>query len=146
MQSEEQGLDIQEITIKAGGKWYFGAAEMFRRPILNILAKNIDRDEKGNYCIKMGDDVNPIVVEDVPFLAKGIVENADHTLTLVFHDLQEMPLNKRMKLTLKGDVPYISFRWEADTRLSRGVYWKLSEWFEFSGVEIFIDPPEAKTD
>lgn len=45
------------------------------------------------------------------------------------------------KLTLKGDVPYIDFRWDADTRLSRGVYWKLSEYFEFKGEEIYIVPP-----
>ena len=144
MQSEGIKLDLKEITIRANGKWYFGEAEMFRRPILNILATNIDRDEEGKFFIKIGDDINPITVEDAPFLATGIMENEDHTFTLVFHDLQEMPLNKRMKLTLKDDVPYIDFRWKADTRLSRGVYWKLSDWFEFAGAEIFINPPEGK--
>lgn len=134
-------MDMQEITIKANGKWYFGEAEMFRRNILKILASNIHRDEQGNYFIKLGDDMNPIIVEDVPFLATGIIENADKTITLVFHDLQEMPLNEPIKLTIKNDVPYIGFRWQADTRLSRGVYWKLSEWFEFSGEEIIIQPP-----
>ncbi len=136
-------MDIQEITIRADGKWYFGGAEMFRRPILNILASNINRDGEGNYYIKMGVDVNPITVEDVPFLATGIIENEDQTFTLVFHDLQEMPLNKRMKLTLKDDIPYIDYKWVADTRLSRGLYWKLSDWFEFAGHEIYIDPPPS---
>ncbi len=134
-------MDIQEITIKANGKWYFGEAEMFRRPILNILASNINRDEEGNFYIKMGEDINPITVEDAPFLATGIMENEDRTFTLVFHDLQEMPLNRRMKVTLKEDIPYIDYKWTADTRLSRGLYWKLSDWFEFAGNEIYIDPP-----
>lgn len=134
-------MDIQEITIKANGKWYFGEAEMFRRPILNILASNINRDEEGNFYIKMGEDINPIIVEDAPFLATGIMENEDRTFTLVFHDLQEMPLNRRMKVTLKEDIPYIDYKWTADTRLSRGLYWKLSDWFEFAGNEIYIDPP-----
>ncbi|NLF44967.1 MAG: DUF1285 domain-containing protein [Syntrophomonadaceae bacterium] len=134
-------MDIQEITIKANGKWYFGEAEMFRRPILNILASNINRDEEGNFYIKMGEDINPIIVEDAPFLATGIMENEDRTFTLVFHDLQEMPLNRRMKVTLKEDIPYIDYKWTADTRLSRGLYWKLSDWFELAGNEIYIDPP-----
>ncbi len=134
-------MDIQEITIKANGKWYFGEAEMFRRPILNILASNINRDEEGNFYIKMGEDINPITVEDAPFLATGIMENEDRTFTLVFHDLQEMPLNRRMKVTLKEDIPYIDYKWTADTRLSRGLYWKLSDWFELAGNEIYIDPP-----
>ena len=139
-------MDIKEIIIRADGKWYFGEAEMFRRPILNILASNINRDEEGNYYIKMGEDVNPITVEDVPFLATGIMENEDQTFTLVFHDLQEMPLDKRIKLTLKDDIPYIDYRWDADTRLSRGLYWKLSDWFEFAGNDIYIDPPPGHND
>ena len=36
------------------GKWYYDTAEMFRRNILNILARNIERMEDGNYCIKIG--------------------------------------------------------------------------------------------
>lgn len=135
--------NIKDITIKANGKWYFGQAEMFRRNILNLLAANINKDEQGQYYIKIGDDINPIIVEDVPFLAAGIRENPDRTITLVFHDLQEMPLKWPLRLTLKGDVPYVDYKWPADTRLSRGVYWKLSEWFETRGEEIFIYPPGA---
>ena len=140
-------MELTEITIRKDGKWYFGQAEMFRRNILNILARNIERQDDGNYCIKMGEEVNPITVEDVPFLATGYWEEEDGKVKLVFHDLQEMALDNEFKLYLKGDVPYISFRWEADTRLSRGVYWKLSEFFDFRGDEVYIIPPRpAKFD
>lgn len=132
-------MEIQDITIKKDGKWYFGQAEMFRRNILNILARNLEREEDGSYCIRMGSEVNPIIVEDVPFLASGYQED-ETGIKLVFHDLQELPLDRELRLYLKGDVPYISFRWEADTRLSRGVYWKLSEFFDFRGEEIYIVP------
>ena len=132
---------VQDITIKKNGKWYFGQAEMFRRQILNVLACNLCQYPDGSYYIKMGDDENPVIVEDVPYLATGIMEN-ERPVKLAFHDLQEMVLDHELKLYLKGDVPYITFRWEADTRLSRGVYWKLSEYFEFRGEEIFIVPPQ----
>jgi hypothetical protein len=89
----------------------------------------------------MGQELNPLKVEDVPFLAKGYVEEDDGTIKLVFHDLQEMIIDHELKLYFKGDVPYISFRWEADTRLSRGVYWKLSNFFDFRGEEIYVVPP-----
>jgi len=131
---------IQDITIKANGKWYFGQAEMFRRQILNVLARNIERKEDGSYFIQMGDDQNPLIVEDVPYLAIGIMEN-ELPIKLRFHDLQEMILDHEIKLFLKEDVPYISFRWEADTRLSRGVYWKLSQYFDFRGEDVYIVPP-----
>lgn len=133
-------MEAQEIKIARDGKWYFGDAEMFRRNILQILAQNINRDENGNYCIVMGQEINSLIVEDVPFLATGIVEENGKPVKLVFHDLQELELAHEIKLYLRGDVPYISYRWQADTRLSRGVYWKLSEYFDFRGDEIYIVP------
>lgn len=136
-------MDLKDITIRADGKWYYGGAEMFRRNILNILAAHIEREEDGSYCIKLGDEINPITVEDVPFLATGYLET-DEGIKLRFHDLQEMLLDHELKLTLKGDVPYISYRWQADTRLSRGLYWKLSDYFDFRDEEIYIVPPDRK--
>jgi hypothetical protein len=130
-------MDNQPISIRKDGKWYFGEAEMFRRQILNVLAKNIIRNSEGEYAIQMGEEANPLIVEDVPFYATGIYEK-EGQIILVFHDLQEMVLDHEVKLYLRGDVPYISFRWEADTRLSRGIYWKLSEYFEFRDDEVWI--------
>lgn len=134
-------LPVQDITIKKNGKWYFGKAEMFRRQILNILAKNLHRKSDGSYFIQMGEEENPVIVEDVPYLATGIMEN-ERPLKLVFHDLQEMELDHELKLHLQGDVPYISYKYEADTRLSRGVYWKLSQYFDFRGDDVYIVPPQ----
>lgn len=133
-------MEAQPITIRKNGKWYFGQAEMFRRNILNILASHIKRDEKGNYYIEMGEERNPLIVEDVPFYANGITEE-DGKIKLVFHDLQEMLLDREMKIIFKGEVPYITFKWEGDTRLSRGVYWKLSDYFDFRGEDVYIVPP-----
>lgn len=132
---------VQDITIKENGKWYFGEAEMFRRPIVNVLAKNLNRNPDGSYFVQMENDENPVIVEDVPFWATGIVDK-ETPFKLIFHDLQEMVLDHELKLYFKDDVPYISFKWEADTRLSRGVYWKLSEYFDFRGEEVYIIPPK----
>jgi hypothetical protein len=138
-------MELTEITISKNGKWYFGKAEMFRRNIVNILAAHIEKQDDGSYCIKLGEDVNPITVEDVPFYASGYMEEGNQ-IKLVFHDLQEMVLDREHKIYFKGDVPYISYRWPADTRLSRGVYWKLSDYFDFRGEEIYIVPPAAGND
>lgn len=134
-------MEGKPITIRRNGKWYFGEAEMFRRNIVNILAVNIHRNEDGSYYIRMGEDINPLAVEDVPFYATGYVEQEDGSVKLVFYDLQEFVLDDEIKLTLKGDVPYISYKWENDTCLSRGVYWKLSDFFDFRGDDIYIVTP-----
>ncbi|NLP23671.1 MAG: DUF1285 domain-containing protein [Syntrophomonadaceae bacterium] len=117
---------------------------MFRRNIVNLLAVNIDKQEDGNYIIAMGNEVSGIDVEDVPFYATGIQETEKGGLKLIFHDLQEYELTEELRLYFKGDVPYISYRWPADTRLSRGIYWKLSDYFSFRGDEVYIVPPGSK--
>lgn len=134
---------MAEIRIRKDGKWYFGGNEMFRRNILNVLARNIEKMGDDSFLIKLGEDVNPLVVEDVPFYATGIVEDEEY-LKLVFFDLQELVLDYEQKLYFKGDVPYITYKWPGDTRLSRGVYWKLSDFFDFRGEEVYIVPPKMR--
>jgi hypothetical protein len=132
-------LEIQPIRIRKDNKWFLGEVEMFRRNILKILAAKIIRDEAGGYAIQMGEEINPITVEDEPFLAQGIYEENGKKI-LLFYDLQEMVLDHECKLYFKGDVPYITFRWPGDTRLSRGLYWALSDYFEFRGDEVYVAP------
>ena len=135
---------MNEIVIRRDGKWYYNNAEMFRRNIVNLLAVNIDKQEDGNYIIAMVNEVSGIDVEDVPFYESGIQETEKGGLKLIFHDLQEYELTEELRLYFKGDVPYISYRWPADTRLSRGIYWKLSDYFSFRGDEVYIVPPGSK--
>lgn len=132
---------VTEIRIGRNGKWYANGNEMFRLPIVNLFARHLERDENGGYYIHLREETFPVVVEDAPFYAIGIDESQED-LTLVFHDRQEMKITEPMKIHFAGDVPYITFRWEGDTRLSRGVYWKLSEYFEQRGDDIYIVPPK----
>lgn len=137
-------MDINEIRIRKDGKWYADhTVEMFRRNILNILASNIERDADGQYIIRMGTEEFPLAVDDVPFLANGIYDK-DGQLTLRFYDLQEIPLDHPLKLILKDDIPYITYRWPGDTKLSRGIYYRLSEYFQFVGDNVYIVPPGTR--
>ena len=130
---------INEIRIARNGKWYANGAEMFRLPIVNLFATHLERDENGGYYIHLGQETHPVVVEDSPFYVIGIDESKEK-LTLVFHDRQEMEITEPVKVYFDGDVPYISFKWEKDTKLSRGTYWKLSEKFEHRGDEVYLVP------
>lgn len=137
----KEAAAVNEIVIRKDGKWYYNSAEMFRRNIVNLLAVNIDKKDDGSYFIAMGGETADIDVEDVPFYAIGIQETEAGTFKLVFHDLQEYELNREQRLYFKGDVPYITYRWLGDTRLSRGIYWKLSDYFDFRENEVYIVPP-----
>lgn len=134
-------MEGKPISIRKNGRWYHGEAEMFRRNILNILARNIDRTANGQYCIRMGEEESPLYCEDVPFFAQGLTAE-ENKIKLVFYDLQEMYLVDETRVFFKGDVPYISYKWEADTKLSKGVYWKLFDLMDIRGDEVYLVPPE----
>lgn len=136
---------MNDIVIRKDGKWYYHQAEMFRRNIVHILATHLQRKEDGSYIIRMGEESSPIDIEDVPFYATGIQETEAGTLKLVFHDLQEYDLDQELRVYFKGEVPYISYRWTADTRLSRGIYWKLSNYFDCRGEDVYIVPPGCES-
>lgn len=148
---EEQNNSTQEendhlspervICIRKNGHWYFGEAEMFRRNILNMLAQGICKEEDGSYVIRLGEEESPIACEDAPFFAHGILVE-DGKIKLVFYDLQEMYLVDEMKVHFKGDIPYLTYKWEGDTKLSKGVYWKLFDFMDIRGDDVYLVPPE----
>lgn len=133
-------MEGRTISIRKNGRWYFGDVEMFRRQILNVLACGICKCEDGSWIIRLGEEESPIECEDVPFFAQGILEE-DGKIKLVFYDLQEMILDGEMKVHFKGDVPYITYKWEGDTKLSKGVYWKLFDFMDIRDDEVFLVPP-----
>lgn len=134
-------IEQTSITIDKDGIWYYEQAEMFRKDIVHILAVNIHRTEFGDYYIQMGKERRALHVEDAPFYAAGYEEQTDGSIKLIFHDLQEYVLGKKTKLHFKDGVPYISYKWENDTKLSRSVYWKLSDFFDVRGDDVFIVIP-----
>lgn len=131
---------LKEIRIKRDGKWYANDNEMFRKPILNIFATHLCRDEEGQFFIKLNDETFPVVVEDVPFLVVD-AHIKDGAIVLVFHDQQEMVVDHEIPVHFKGDVPYVSYRWEKDTRLDRSAFWMISNFLVEKNGQIYLVPP-----
>ncbi|NLB18407.1 MAG: DUF1285 domain-containing protein [Syntrophomonadaceae bacterium] len=137
-------MSIQEIRIKNDGKWYADDREMFRKPIVNLFATHLEKDEIGGYYIQLEKETYPVLVDDVPFTVvnAAIVDGA---IVFVFHDEQEIRLDTKTLLSFTGDTPYLSFRWENDTRLNRSVFWMISRYLEENGDQVFLVPPNWET-
>lgn len=135
-------LLITEIRIKRDGKWYANDAEMFRIPIVNLFARHLERDENGQFYIHLNDEIFPVVVEDTPFTAtKARVENG--CIVFTFHDGQEMVIDEEIPLVYKGDTPYLTFKWENDTRINRSAYWMIADYLVERGDQVFLVPPRV---
>lgn len=132
---------LKEIRIKKDGKWYANDAEMFRKPIVNLFAKHLERNVfTGEYFIELNQETFPVVVEDVPFTAvDAYIE--DGSIIFVFHDEQQMTIQEATEIMYKGDTPYITFKWLDDTKISRSAYWMVSDYLVERGDTVYLMPP-----
>lgn len=135
-------MTVNEIRIKRDGKWYADHAEMFRKPFLNLFATHLERDENNGYYIHLGEETFPVMVEDVPFLVTSAATREGNVI-LLLHDHQHMELDEETPIRLIEEVPYITFRWDWDTRLNRSAFWMISEFLVEKDDGLYIVPPSV---
>jgi len=133
-------VTVQEIRIKRDGKWYADDRLMFRKPIVKLFAMNLERDDEDRFYIHLNQETFPVVVEDVPFTATEAYID-EGAIVLVFYDEQETRLEDETPLHFRGDTPYLSFKWENDTRLSRSAFWMVSNYLVEKGGRVYLIPP-----
>lgn len=110
------------LRIARDGTWYVDGVEMTRLDIVSLLAAHLERQGEG-YVVRTGSGTIPVEVEDVPFVVAAIVP-AEGVLRARLVDGREVELPPG-PVYLVNDVPYCSLRWERDTRLGRGAWWRL---------------------
>ncbi len=138
-------MSVQEIRIKNDGKWYADDRLMFRKPIVKLFATNLERDNNDGFYIRLNQETFPVAVEDVPFLATDAYID-EGAIVLVFYDEQEMRVEEEIPLTFKEDTPYLSFKWENDTRLGRSAFWMVSNFLVERNNQVFLTPPGKLND
>jgi hypothetical protein len=133
-------MSVQEIRIKKDGKWYADDLLMFRKPIVKLFAMNLEKDEEDRFYIHLNQETFPVAVEDVPFTANEAYID-EGAIVLVFYDEQEMRVEEETPLEFKGDTPYLTFKWEDDTRLSRAAFWMVSNYLVEREDRVWLVPP-----
>lgn len=133
-------MSVQEIRIKNDGKWYADDRLMFRKAIVKLFATNLVRDENDQYFIKLNQETFLVVVEDVPFLATDAYVDGG-AIVFVLYDEQELRVEEEVPVVFIDDTPYLSFRWENDTRISRSAFWMVSNFLVERDNQVYLVPP-----
>lgn len=118
---------VRVLRIARDGTWYADETEMVRRDIVSLFAAHLERDAEG-YVVRLGSDSMRVEVEDVPFVVADIVP-AEGMLRARLVDGREVELPPG-PVYLVNDIPYCSLRWERDTRLGRGAWWRLLSYLD----------------
>jgi hypothetical protein len=118
-------FSVPELFIDKDGHWYADGVQIIRKEIIKLFASNLRKDDQHNYYIYWQEKSYPVKVEDVPFFAEFINEQAGR-LVIQLYDSRELSIIPK-SLILKNNIPYLSLFWERDTKLSHHSYWEISK-------------------
>lgn len=116
-------LHAPELFIDKDGQWYADSILMIRKEIINLFASHLKKDSQDRYGIDWQNQWYPVNVEDAPFFAQSLTEQAGQ-LIIQLYDGRKFPLPPG-NISLKGNIPYLSLFWQCDTKLSRPSYSEL---------------------
>lgn len=128
---------VRVLRIARDGTWYADETEMERRDIVSLFAAHLEREE-GGYVVRLGSDGMPVEVEDVPFVVAEIIP-AENGLRARLVDGREVELPPG-PVYLVRDVPYLTLRWERDTKLSRGAWWQMVSHLDAAAMAVRYGP------
>ncbi len=129
------------ITIDREGTWYYRGAEMFRKDILSLFFESLDKDEEGNYFVRMSGEKHYITVEDTPYVVKtvhkctGATEDNDDTIEILLTDGNTETLDISTLHIGQDNVLYCNVKKGTfDARFSRAAYYQIAEHIDYDEI------------
>lgn len=117
---------VSTLRIDREGAWYADNNPLIRTEIVRLFAQHLDRDEKGNFEVRLGRESLPVLVEDAPFVITGVLPG-DVSIIVLLADGREFELPDG-PVRLFDSVPYVSLKWPHDTKISRQAWWQLGSY------------------
>ncbi|MFA6450263.1 MAG: DUF1285 domain-containing protein [bacterium] len=72
-----------DIRIDREGRWFANGKPIVHEKILSLFCQSIVR-EGDSYMIRIGEESNPVIVEDTPFCVRGLyLENTEEGVDLI---------------------------------------------------------------
>ena len=131
------------MAIKADGTWFYQGSPIGRKPLVQLFARVLRRDEDGRHYLVTPAEKVDVAVEDAPFLAVEMeVEGSGRDRQLTFRtnvdDVvrcgPDHPIRFVEEASSGGLKPYVRVRGRLEALLTRALYYDL--------VELAIAPHE----
>ena len=127
----DDGAPAYELRIDKEGKWFHEGVEIIREDIRDHFSRHLVLCEDGSYCVRIGNDECPVIVEDVPFVVVRATKEAGGGLTLVLNDGHKEPLIAGTIRFGPSNIPYCRVLNGMEARFSRPAYYQLAELIEY---------------
>ncbi len=132
--------DIQKpyvISISREGEWFYNDRKIIHPTVLRIFNDGLSRAEDGRYYLEVEGDIAEVVVEDAPFVVKGVMPAIDGGelcgFVVSLSDDTEDILNLDTLKINEKNVPYCLVKGERGgltAKFSSKAYYMLSDYIE----------------
>ncbi len=86
-------VESGKISFRRDGHWYSDDERIGNSRIALLFSRSIHRAPDGGYFLQVGDEREPITVEDTPYVVKSIEGDAQTGFTMVLNDDTREPLD-----------------------------------------------------
>ncbi len=121
------------------GNWYQDGLPILHKRTYLENNRNLRRDEEGRYYVQEGRFKVYAVVEDTPFVVRGVVER-DNKLYVVLNDETQELLDFDSLEFSDDNVPYVRVKkGEFLSRFTRPAYYELVKFLKEEGGNFYIE-------
>jgi len=114
-----------DIFLSKDGEWFHEGIQITHRKILEQLNRSLHREGE-DYFVTIGWERSKVVIEDAPYLVRGVREEADH-LVLELSDATDEKFDPETLTIGPHNVPYALVKKTKDrARFSRPAYYQLA--------------------
>lgn len=131
----DNGAPPYELRIDREGRWFHEGVEIVRDEIRNLFSRHLIRCADGGYCVRIGRDECPVVVEDAPFVVVRVTKTPSGRIMLLLKDGEMELLDARTIVIRDSHVPYCRVRNDLEARFSRPAYYQLANFIECDETE-----------
>ncbi len=121
-------MNAPSIWIDKEGRWFFQGEEITHRKTYLLYNRNLTRDESGRIILRVGKEICPVEVEDVPFVVKSLAlftseQGRLDSVKLILNDESSEQLMPESLRIGADHIPYCRVREGMfEARFSRGAY------------------------
>lgn len=136
-------VENEVIVLSREGVWIADGVEITHEPTRKLFAKSLHMDGEG-WCLKVGRETKPIIVEDTPYFITGLEGDSATGYTMRLNDETREPLELEQLHYRPGRLTVTLARGH-EAKFLRGPYFELLKnveeddhayWLEAAGARI----------
>jgi hypothetical protein len=143
---ENNGTEMSLLSIDKEGNWFYKGLPIIHRKIYLFFNQHLEKDPNGSYCLRIGQEIAPVHVEDTPYVITDILlvpssQSLESHFIIMLNDETEERLNLETLSVGQKNVLYCEVKGgKFRARFLRKSYYHLASHVHQEGDDRFYIP------